>query len=124
MTLLYPIAFRDERTVGLEVGSLERLLVYDGRWIGRPLTDAWRRSDAIVRRGREEPQVIAPTTERQRSSHSGDEERRLIARTTKRQPSSQSLDTASHYAILAGFTALFLLGTFIGTAAVLIAVML
>ena len=72
---------------------MERLLVYDDRWIGGPLTR-------------------------------DDEGRRVIAQTTKRETSSQSRDTASHYAFLAEFTALFVLGMFIGIAAVLIAFML
>ena len=59
-----------------------------------------------------------------RSSQLGDEGRRVIAQTTKRQPSSQSLDTARHYAILAEFTVLFVLGMLSGIAAVYIAFML
>ncbi len=89
---------------------MERLLVYDSRWVGRPLT-----------RDDEGRRVITQTTKRQPGSQSRDEGRRVIAQTTKRQPSSQSLDTAIHYAILAEFTALFILGMFIGTAAVFIA---
>ncbi len=92
---------------------MERLLVYDSRWVGRPLT-----------RDDEGRRVIAQTTKRQPSSQLGDEGRRVIAQTTKRQPSSQSLDTARHYAILAEFTVLFVLGMLSGIAAVYIAFML
>jgi len=64
------------------------------------------------------------TTKRETRSQSRDDEgRRVIPQTTKRQPSGRSLDTASHYAILAQFAALFVLGMFIGAAAVLIAFM-
>ena len=91
---------------------MERLLVYDRRWTGGPLT------------GDEGHRVIAQTTKRQTSSQSRDEKHRTIAQTAKRQPSGQSLDTASRYAVLAEFTALFVLGIFIGTATVLIAFML
>jgi hypothetical protein len=92
---------------------VEALLVYDGRWIGRPLT-----------RDDEGHRVIAQTTKRQTNSQSRDEERRVVAQTRKRQPSSWSLDTAKRYAVLAEFTGLFVLGMFIGSAAVLIAFML
>jgi hypothetical protein len=90
---------------------LEALLVYDDRCVGRPLTaDEGRR-------------VVALTTKRQPGNQPLDEGRRVIA-TTKRQANSQSLNTASHYVILAEFTVLFVLGMFIGTAAILIAFML
>ena len=92
---------------------MERLLVYDDPWIGEPLI-----------RDDEKRRAIAQTTKRQTSSsQSRGEKRRVIAKTTKRQPSSQSLHTG-HHTILAEFTALFVLGMFIGAAAVLIAFML
>ncbi len=109
---------------------MERLLVYDNRWVGRPLTrdDEGRRDIAQTTKRQPSSQSRdegrRQTTKRQTSSQSRDEERRDIAQTTKRQTSSQSLDTASHYAILAQFAVLFVLGMLSGIAAVCIAFML
>ena len=92
---------------------MDRLLVYDDRWIGGPLS-----------RDDEGRRVIAQTTKRQISSQSRDEKRRVVVQTTKRQPGSQSPHTANNYALLVEFAVLFVLGMFIGAAAVLIAFML